>query len=40
MIAIMMEETTREMDTKAMSSQEMTSMMLVTELMRVPMRSV
>ena len=39
MIEIMIEETTNEIDTKAMSSQEMMSTILVTELMSAPMTS-
>ena len=39
MIAIMMEETTREIETKAMSIQEMMSTILVTAPMSRPTRS-
>ena len=39
MIAIMMEETTREIETKAMSIQEMMLMMLVTDDMSRPTKS-
>ena len=39
MIEIMIEETTSEIDTKAMSSHEMMSTIFVTELMSAPMMS-
>ena len=39
MIAIMIEDTMSEMDTKAINSQEMMLTMLVTELMSEPMTS-
>ena len=40
MIAIMIDETTSEIDTKAMSIHVITLIMLVTELMSIPTMSV